>query len=636
MIHPSQDEPPRPESGTPYRYVPRVTDDEAFGAAKRWRLLGLIGVALIIILIGLYFVQRFRTAVRVPSVVTQILPVSQWTTDPGLSISPAFSHDGKIVAYASDRDGPGNLAIWLRPYRSGVPSRLTKEEFNATDPDFSPDDSQIVYHSDRDGGGIYITSVSGAGQPKLLAKGGMRPRFSPDGKWIAYYTVTSDGIVSPFGSGRLYLVPPQGGVPKQLRADFPYARYPVWRAGGQLLLFEGANGQGSRDWWVSPIDGGDAIRTHAFERMNGVTVRAAPECWERDKILFSASRGSNLHLWELDLEPRGWQAIGNPRQLTNSDGIDQTGAISPDGRMLFGTMQVTLDIWTLSLDGVRGKPAGAPQRITDDHALNQTPAVGLNTANMVYVSNKTGTRDIWVHDLKTGLEWALTAYNRVNYRPVLSPDENRVAYGTAIDNHCAIVLQDLDRTSRRDLVTGCFNIWDWSPDGSSLLIIDPAEAAVSAQLLKLESGQRQPLISHPNFSVFDAGFSRDGKWIAFSAGSTLAESEVFIAPFHGAAIKEADWIPVSRGPGSLSAWSADGGTLYYHSNRDGFHCIWAQELDSAKHPVGDSYAIQHLHSVAFGMYIIRPNDFHMSATKDHLVFNLTKETANLWLTAKRE
>ena len=56
----------------------------------------------------------------------------------------------------------------------------------------------------------------------------------------------------------------------------------------------------------------------------------------------------------------------------------------------------------------------------------------------------------------------------------------------------------------------------------------------------------------------------------------------------------------------------------------------------AKRPVGDPYAIQHLHSAAFGMYIIRPNDFHMSATKDHLVFNLTKETANLWLTAKRE
>jgi eukaryotic-like serine/threonine-protein kinase len=452
----SEDEPSQPPSGTPYRYVPRLTDDEVFSAAKRWRLLGWISVAVVLILIGLYFVQRFRTAVRAPSVDVPTSLASPWTTGPGLSISPAFSHDGRLVAYASDREGP----------------------------------------------------------------------------------------------------------------------------------------------------------------------------------VFSASRGTNLHLWELVLDPHGWQASGTPRQLTNSDGIDQTGATSPDGRLLFGTMQVTIDIWTLSLDGDRGKPAAAPQRITDDHALNQTPAVGLNTANMVYVSNKTGTGDIWVHDLKTGVEWALTAYNRVNYRPVLSPDENRVAYGTSIDKHCAIVLQDLDRGSRRDIVSGCFNIWDWSPDGSSLLIFDPAEAVVSAQLLKLESGQRLPLISRPNFSVFDASFSRDGKWVAFSAGSTLNEAEVFIAPFHGAAIKQADWIPVTRGRGSLSAWSADGDTLFYHSDRDGFHCIWAQGLNSAKQPAGEPYAIQHLHSVSFGMYIMRPNDFHMSATKDHLVFNLTTETANLWLTAK--
>ena len=270
MSRSPEDGPSQPQSGTPYRYVPRVTDDEVFGAAKRWRLLGGIGVVIILLLIGTYFVQRFRTAVRAPSVTVQALPISQWTTDPGVSIGPTFSHDGKLVAYASDRDGPGNFAIWLRPYRSGAPRRLTKEEFNATDPDFSPDDSQIVYHSDREGGGIYIMPVSGTAQTTLLAKGGMRPRFSPDGKWIAYYAVSSDGMAAPFGAGRLYIVPSEGGAPKQLRPDFPYARYPVWRPDSQLVLFEGADGRGARDWWVTPIDGGNAIRTHAFERMSEI------------------------------------------------------------------------------------------------------------------------------------------------------------------------------------------------------------------------------------------------------------------------------------------------------------------------------------------------------------------------------
>ena len=68
MSRSPEDGPSQPQSGTPYRYVPRVTDDEVFGAAKRWRLLGGIGVVIILLLIGTYFVQRFRTAVRAPSV----------------------------------------------------------------------------------------------------------------------------------------------------------------------------------------------------------------------------------------------------------------------------------------------------------------------------------------------------------------------------------------------------------------------------------------------------------------------------------------------------------------------------------------------------------------------------------------
>ena len=631
----SGDEPSKPPGGTPYKYVPRLTDDEVFGKSKRRRWLGLIGAVIVSIPITGYFLfHRSKTQARASTDSVQPLPASPWTTDPGLSITPTFSHDGKLVAYASDREGPGNFAIWLRPYRSGAPRRLTNQEFDATDPDFSPDDSRIAYRCERDGGGIYILPVSGAGPPRLLAKGGLRPRFSPDGKWVAYYTVTSDGKAMPFGAGRLYIVPADGGVPRQPRPDFPYARYPVWLPDSDLLLFEGADDHGAADWWVTPIDGGKVIRTHAFERLDRVSMHAPPERWNGNKVLFSATRESSLHLWEIGMEPRTWQAIGTPRQVTNSGGIDQTGAISPDGRLLFGTMQVTMDVWSLPLDGRTGKPTAAMQRVTDDHALDQTPAVGVNTGKIIYVSNKTGTRDIWVRDLKTGSDWVLTAYHRVNYRPVLSPDEREVAFGTSLDNHCAIVLQSVDRESSRTIASGCFNVWDWTPDGSSLLIYDPAEAAISAQLLKIGSGQRQPLLSRRNASVYDASFSRDGKWIAFSVGPTLAETEVFVAPFHGAAIKEADWIPVTHGGGSLSAWSAGADVLYFHSQRDGFHCIWAQQLNSAKRPVGDPFAIQHLHAVSLGLYIIRPNDFHMSATKDRLFFNLTKETASLWLTAK--
>jgi Tol biopolymer transport system component len=631
MSDPSEDEPKQPK---PYTYVPRPTDDQVFATSKRWRLLGLIVAAILLLLIGGFFLfPRRKIDVYAPAAAVRTLPISQWTSDPGISMTPAFSHDGKLVAYASDREGPGNLAIWLRPYPSGAPRRLTKEEFHATDPDFSPDDSQIVYHSDRDGGGVYILPVSGAAEPRLLVKGAMRPRFSPNGKWIAYFT-TSEGGTTPFGGGRIYVVAPEGGAPKQIRPDFSVARDPIWLPGADVLLFEGIDGQGAADWWVTPVDGGDTVRTHALEKLRNVGVRAPPERFDRGRVLFAATSQANLHLWELALDPKDWQASGAPRQLTNSDGIDQRCAVAPDGRILFGSMKVTIDIWSLPLEGLRA--TGSLQRVTDDHAVNQAPSIGASGARLIYISNRTGTRDLWVNDLKTGASWAVTAFHSVSHRPVLSADENRVAFQTVVDNHCAVVLENLNQHTRRNLSSLCFNVWDWSPDGSSLLIYDPAEATVSAQLLKTDSGQRQPLISRPGFNVYDAGFARDGKWIAFTAGATIAGAEVFVAPFRGAAIQVSEWIPITHGGGSLSAWSPDSSALYFHSARDGFHCIWAQPLNGAKRAIGDPVAIVHLHQASPGMYMIRPNDFHMSATKDRLVFNLMQETANLWITDRRD
>ena len=303
---------------------------------------------------------------------------------------------------------------------------------------------------------------------------------------------------------------------------------------------------------------------------------------------------------------------------------------------MFSSMRVTLDIWSVPLGKDRRQPSGDLQRITADHALNRTPSVGAAATKMVYISNKTGAPDLWVNNLKTGASWSASSFNPVNYRPVLSPDQTQVAYRTTSDGQCIVVLQDLDQGTRRNFSSGCFNLWDWSPDGASLLIYDPAEAAVSAQLWNIASRQRRPLLSRPKFSLFDAGFSPDGKWIAFSAGPTVASAEVFIAPFHGAAIKESEWIPISSGGASLTAWSPDGAVLYYHSQRDGFHCIWARQLGRDKRPAGDPYAIRHLHAVSLGMYMLKPDDFHMSATPDRLIFNLAQETANLWITGKRQ
>ena len=109
------------------------------------------------------------------------------TSDAALSIEPAISRDGTMIVYASDRAGDGQLDLWLQRTAGGQPVRLTDDPADDREPDFSPDGSLIVFRSNRAGGGVYVMATSG-GDARLVAEKGRRPRFSPDGGRIAYWT----------------------------------------------------------------------------------------------------------------------------------------------------------------------------------------------------------------------------------------------------------------------------------------------------------------------------------------------------------------------------------------------------------------------------------------------------------------
>ena len=44
-----------------------------------------------------------------------------------------------------------------------------------------------------------------------------------------------------------------------------------------------------------------------------------------------------------------------------------------------------------------------------------------------------------------------------------------------------------------------------------------------------------------------------------------------------------------------ASWAPDGDLIYMVSERDTFRCIWAQRLDSRKHPVGSPLPVKHFH-----------------------------------------
>ncbi len=105
------------------------------------------------------------------------------TFDARLQTDPAFSPDGRFMAYASNVSG--NFDIWIQDLAGGAPTRLTDDPRHDTQPDWSPDGRSILFRSERDGGGLFVISPQDRHVTRLTSSG-YNPRWSPDGKSFAF------------------------------------------------------------------------------------------------------------------------------------------------------------------------------------------------------------------------------------------------------------------------------------------------------------------------------------------------------------------------------------------------------------------------------------------------------------------
>jgi hypothetical protein len=359
----------------------------------------------------------------------------------------------------------------------------------------------------------------------------------------------------------------------------------------------------------------------------------APERLVSGALLFSAAEQEHPHLWEVAISETTWKASAAPRRLTDGSQNDQVGTIGKDGKLLFTRMHAAENVWSLPVDANSGVARGELRQITFGEGVAQSPSISQDGTKLVYISDRTGIRDIWLRNPSTGAEESITAFNPIGYRPAFRG--NRVVYPTSLDGRCAVLVKDLSMTAKASPLPGCFNVWDWSSDGSSMLIYTPADNVQAVDSFNPVTGQRAPLLSHANINFYDAAFSPDGRWITFTAGLSAKNIQTYVAPFRGASIRESEWIAITREGGGFGAWSPGGDLVYFHSNRDGFPCIWAQRLDAGKRPAGAATPVIHFHAISLGTYLMRPSDFHISVSKDQLVLNLIKQTANLWVTKSR-
>jgi Tol biopolymer transport system component len=555
------------------------------------------------------------------------MELRQMTYDSGLTYTPALSLDGKLLAYASDRGRGGNTDIWVQQVAGGQAIRLTRHEADDHQPAFSADGSVIAFRSERDGGGLYIISTLG-GDERLIAKAGVRPRFSADGKWLAYH------IGNSLGACKIYLMPAAGGQAKELQTDIAWAAWPVWSPDGKRLLFQGSMSPTGgmsvkeRDWWVVPIEGGSAVKTSMVDQLRNRRFFLQPDYWLGDRVLFS----DGPVLRHIQISNQTFQAAGNAQRLTGGTASEGNPVGAPTGDIAFTSGTLTSDLWSLSVDANQGKVRGELQRLTEDAADDSSPHLSKDGKKMVFASTRSGNRDLWIRDVMSGKDRPLAATPASETRGRISPDGSRVAFEVRDQTGSSVHLIPSDGGASEKLCDDC-TLMDFSADGRTVVYTTRAGFAS----IDLETRQKIDIIKHPKYRLHRAAFSPDNKWLAMHVPIEAGKRQpVVVTALRGgqASGEEKDWIVVSDhlGTDRHPWWSPDGNLLYFVSERDGFVCFYARRLDPAtKHPLAEVFNVYHFHGARRSVGA-QAGYFGPSLISGRLVFSMTETTGNIWMT----
>jgi Tol biopolymer transport system component len=565
------------------------------------------------------------------------------TAGSGLDAFPALSRDGKLLAFASDRARQGNLDIWLQQIGGRDPIRLTTDPADESDPDFSPDATRIAFRSEKDGGGIYTVPAFG-GEPVLLVAGGRSPKFSPDGKTIAYWT-GAGGIYQP-GSAHVFAVDSGGGHPRAVHPQIASALYPIWSPqGDSLLVLARKDATAPLDWWVLPVEGGAPRQTGALARLqqqNIGRVRILPQLrptalvWREDRVIFAASRGDVANLWEIGIDRQG-KVFGDASPLTQSPGrhMEASWANTPEAdRIAFTDEKLNFDVWAIPVEPERGVSRGDLLKLTDDPTSEWTPSITFDGSIIAYSTRIGSLSGIRLYDMASRRERTLTASTSVLGGLRISGDGKRVIYS---NNDGDILAVAVAGGVSQKLCSKCGSLMGVAYDGS-VVAYEPFE---HEHLLMLDSDLKTTrLAEQPDAGVILSGgqFSRDRQWAAFHAlRNATGTSQVWIVPAGAKrTVPQSEWIPVTSGDALERdpAWSPSASLLYYISDRDGFRCIWARRLDSStKKPAGDAFPVRHFHGSRQSLSPFANMNYlcGLSAGGNWLVISLGERTANIWM-----
>jgi tricorn protease len=420
-----------------------------------------------------------------------------------------ISKDKVVFAYAGD--------LWIASREGGAARRLTSHVGDELYPKFSPDGKWIAFTGEYDGNpDVYVMSAEG-GEPKRLTfhpSNDIVLGWTPDGKNILF---RSDRSSTSLGrTTRLYLVSPQGGTAHPL--PVPRGDLTSFSPDGTKIAYLETS-QEFRTWkryrggWSLPISIYD-LKKSTYEELPKTAGMDMFPMWHGNFIYFISDRDGVMNLYSYDL------ASKQTRKLTDYEEFDiKWPSLGPDA-IVFENGGL---LYEYNLDSGKTRSLSIVVRAEDIEARMDFKSVaqGIGSAAI----SPSGARavveargNIFTVPAEHGSIRTLTTEHSSIHElnPAWSPDGKSIAYLSDKTGEYEIYTRP-QMGGDETRITSDGKIYRfgplWSPDSKKLLYWDK-----SNQLWYVSLDDKKPVkVDTSDYGLIsDASWSPDSLWLTYS------------------------------------------------------------------------------------------------------------------------
>jgi serine/threonine protein kinase/Tol biopolymer transport system component len=465
---------------------------------------GLVALAIAPFLLSLGVAAGWWWGRSSPPIEPQWSHFTQLTDLAGQETMPSISPDGGSFAFVGRTGGSWDIFVQRVGGRNPLLVAGDSKRHEVW-PRFSPDGRQIAFNESDVDGGIFIIGATGESE-RRLTDAGANPAWSPDGIRIAF---ASEEVLAPHdrvGTSTLWLVDASGGPPRKIYDGD--AVQPAWSPSGKRIAFWG-NAGGQRDLFTVTPEGGDLVAVTSDVALDWAPV------WSPDGrfLYFSSDRGGSMALWRIPIDDATGKTMGAPEAV--AAGVEarlDLPSFSADGRtLLFRSQLQSVNPAAIPFDP-KTERAGEPHVLVTRTGFLLPTGVSPDGAWIALHNQGDRQEDLFVMR-RDGTDLRRVTDDPARDRvPRWTPDGKALTFYSNRDGHYSIWWIRPDGSGRMKLIA----------DGSDLLygVISPADGRLAFRGSKGAGYFAKPPFPAPEERVQKlANMEVDGGYVAPSTWS---------------------------------------------------------------------------------------------------------------------